>query len=258
MPSFASSPVSAPSSLAPASPSAPASGAASPSSSSSSSSPPTSSPRAGARARRPTGTWIALAGWVAVGGAAAAGDLLHHLPERALPLVIWTPVLAALGAWRLIPSFRRGLATLNVRAIVLLHGIRTIVGAAFVVQASRGVLPDAFGRPVGWGDVVAGLLAIVVAAAARPDRRGGRRLLLAWNTLGFLDILMAFVSAQRLVFFVHDPRMAAGLGRLPFSLIPLLLVPFVIASHLWLFHRLQRPGDAAASAPSNRRVSGAA
>jgi hypothetical protein len=156
--------------------------------------------------------------------------------------------LTAVAAFALSPSFRAGLGTLNVRAVVLAHGIRAVVGPAFVVQAARGVLPDAFGRPVGWGDLVAGALAIVVAAVARPDQPRGRRLLYAWNILAFLDILMAFASAQRLVFFVGDARMASGLGHLPFSFVPWLLVPFILASHLWLFGRLRRTGGAAAPA----------
>jgi hypothetical protein len=190
---------------------------------------------------RPTRTWlVALAVWLVVGAAAALSDLLPHLPQRALPIVIWLPVLVGVAAFALRPSFRAGLATLNVRAVVFAHGIRALVGAAFVVQAARGVLPDAFGRPVGWGDIAAGVLAMVVATVARPDRPRGRSLLYAWNIFGFLDILMAFVSAQRLIFFVRDPRMAEGLGHLPLSFVPWLLVPFVLASHLWLFGRLLR------------------
>jgi len=230
------------------------SSSSSPSPSPSSSSSPSPSPSA-----RPSRGWLlALTLWSLAGTVAACTDLLPRLPDRALPLVIWLPVLAAVAAFALSPSFRAGLATLNVRAVVLAHGIRALVGAAFVVQAARGVLPAAFGRPAGWGDIAAGALALFVGTVARPDRARGRRLLYAWNTFAFLDILTAFVSAQRLVLFVRDPRMAAVLGHLPFSFVPLLLVPFVLASHLWLFARLKQAGAATASARSDPRVTRAA
>jgi hypothetical protein len=181
--------------------------------------------------------------WLAFAAGCALTGALARLPRPATPLFIWGPVIAAAVAYRSSPALRGVLAGISLRAIVLFHVVRALIGAAFLVQDARGVLPSAFAQPAGWGDIAVGLLAIlaalVVPAAGRALTGTRRAALLAWNTFGLIDILMAFVAAQRLIFFVGDPRMLAALGNWPFSLIPLVVVPAVIATHLLLFARLR-------------------
>jgi hypothetical protein len=50
--------------------------------------------------------------------------------------------------------------------------------------------------------------------------------------------MFVVVTAARIA--LADPPAMAQLLRAPFALIPLFLVPIVIASHVWIFERLLR------------------
>jgi len=192
----------------------------------------------------PRGALVVLGIWVAMGLAGARASVLSQLPPPLFPLVIWTPVVLAGLAYRRRPTLRDALRGVGLRPLILFHTVRAIIGVSFLVDGARGILPAAFARPAGWGDVTVGLLALPVALCAwRPGALPTltrRRILQVWNTLGFVDILLAFVSAQRLAFVVKDPRMQAALGTWPYAVVPLLIVPAVLATHLLVFGHLAR------------------
>jgi hypothetical protein len=123
--------------------------------------------------------------------------------------------------------------------LVALHLVRIVAGAYFLLLYRRGVLPAEFALGAGWGDIVVGFGAIAVLAFCLPLRTAARhRALLAWNTLGLIDILLVLGNGARL--FLADPAIAAAFTRLPLALLPLLVVPLVIASHVLLFQRAFR------------------
>jgi hypothetical protein len=91
-----------------------------------------------------------------------------------------------------------------------------------------------FASVAGWGDLAVGITLLAVLAFPR------RPLVLAWNAFGLLDILIVFVTAQRLIVFVRDAKMLATFSQLPYSLLPVLIVPLVIATHLAIFFKMRR------------------
>ena len=214
------------------------------------SAPPTpsrsSTPAGGVRRSAPVGRGAvaAFSLWAAGGLAGARASALLHLPRPCLPLVIWAPVVLAVLAYRRRADLRDALLAVGIRPLILLHTVRALIGALFLINGARGVLPIAFAVPVGWGDVAIGLLALPIALCAwKPGitpAAAQRFAILAWNGLGFVDILLAFVTAQRQIFFVEDPRMLAALGSWPLALVPLLVVPGVLATHLLVFAHLRR------------------
>jgi len=145
----------------------------------------------------------------------------------ALLIALWT--VPALGAWR---------RTVPIRALVLLHVTR-FVGFYFLVLAARGELPRAFAVPAAVGDIAVAAAAVLLGAfRVSPDTTAGRGLLLLWNALGLADILFVVASAA---WHTHaDPSSMAAFGRLPLLLLPALLVPVIITSHVVLFTRLRR------------------
>jgi hypothetical protein len=153
-------------------------------------------------------------------------------------------VILAVIVYRRRADVRDALLSVGLRPVILFHAVRAIIGTSFLIDGARGILPSAFAVPVGWGDVVIGLLALPATLLAwKPGvapTAPRRFALLAWNTLGLADILVAFGSAQRLIFFVEDPRMLTALGGWPFALVPLLVVPAVLATHLLVFAQLRR------------------
>jgi hypothetical protein len=175
--------------------------------------------------------------WFAIALAAGAGGLIARLtfPVPQLILLGLTVALIVLGV--ALPPFRAWLMSVELRAVVALHLTRLVAGAGFVALAARGELSPAFAVPAGWGDIATAGLAVGVLFI-RPDQPSARRLYLAWNAFGMLDILFVVVNAG--VQGVRDPAGMAPLLRLPLSLLPTFLVPLIIASHVLLFVRLTR------------------
>jgi hypothetical protein len=78
---------------------------------------------------------------------------------------------------------------LDQRQLLLLQGIRVWFGAAFLMQASLGILPKEFGIVDGFTHVGAGFFGLVAAFSISSDLQGAR---LAWfaNLWGLIDILI--------------------------------------------------------------------
>jgi hypothetical protein len=179
---------------------------------------------------------LAAASWLAVAILVAATGAATRLrpPAPQLVVLVLTAALVALGHMQ--PRFRAWLDGLDIRAIVALHLTRGVAGTALLLAASRGVLPRAFALPAGYGDITVALLAAFLIVAVRPSRGWAPALYSAWNVLGLLDILGVVANAARTA--LADPAGMTALLRLPFALLPLFLVPVIIASHVLLSIRL--------------------
>ena len=134
---------------------------------------------------------------------------------------------------------RRWATRVDTRVFVAFHLTR-FVGIYFLVLYGRGELPYEFAVIGGWGDIIVAMLAIPLIAMGPPE--GRRRLAyLVWNVVGLADILFVVATATRLT--LADPASLAPMLRLPLSLLITFVVPIVIATHIWLFHRLRESDD---------------
>jgi hypothetical protein len=123
--------------------------------------------------------------------------------------------------------------------LVAVHVTRLIIGIYFLALARGGVLPREFATPAGWGDIVIGATALVILAACVPVQTSAQRLaLLVWNTVGLAEILLVLGNGMRL--FARDPAIGNPFTQLPLALLPLLVVPLVLSTHLWLFTHTSR------------------
>ena len=179
-----------------------------------------------------TAIWLLTA--LAVG---ASGCLESVRPPFPQMLIAGLTALLLVLCWTPTPV-RRFADAVDLRALVLIHATRVIAGAYFLVLYGRGELPWAFAVPGGWGDIVVGIAAVLVCLVARPESGAGRRLMLAWNLIGFLDILMVVSTATRLG--LTDPGQMRALLQLPLSVLPTFLVPIIVATHVIIFVRLGR------------------
>lgn len=93
----------------------------------------------------------------------------------------------------LIPPVRRLVLNLEQRQLLLLQGVRVFFGASFLMQASLGVLPQAFGILDGFTHIGAGFFGLVAAFSIAAGVDGDRR---AWfaNIFGLADILVVASS----------------------------------------------------------------
>jgi hypothetical protein len=140
-----------------------------------------------------------------------------------------------------LPGFRGWLAGLDVRRLIAVHCTR-FVGIYFLVLHGRGQLPYDVAVKGCWGDIAVATGAVALLTV--PGLAARRGVVLAWNACGLLDILFVVATAARLA--AADPSSMRALLYLPLSLLPTVLVPSLIATHVWLFWRLSagpRPVD---------------
>ena len=185
--------------------------------------------------------WLGLGVWLATALILAAIGFLDQLPVTAIPLCIWTPVLLlALAIWRS-PSLRRAVNAVPLHALVGFHSVRAVVGAAFLFYEAHGLLTPAFALPAGIGDVAVGLSSLPIAwLAARRGAEAARRAVFAWNLCGLIDILLVFVTAQRILLFGEGPTAMRAFFLFPNPTIPLFLVPMVLLTHALIALRTRR------------------
>jgi hypothetical protein len=161
--------------------------------------------------------------------AVGLGGWFHNASAQAVAGTVWTlTALVLLACWKIAP--------IKVWALNVLT--RLFAGAYFLVLCERGQLPCGFARSAGWGDIVVAVLALGVVGAIRAEF--AKMLLLIWNTIGLIDIIVVVFSALR--FGLKDWQSMHALRELPLSLLPMFLVPLIIASHVLIFARLARAG----------------
>lgn len=198
---------------------------------------------AGAERRVRPALLTVFAGWFATLVAAAAAGLFAENPAlvgiaAAIPLVV---AAAALSAF---PALRAGLGAIPLPVLVAVHVFR-LLGIYFVVLYAAGRLPAPFAPTAGWGDIAVAATAPFVAWTAWRRAAGWRPLVVAWNTVGLVDLLAAvglgITSAPDTPFRLFFGAPDSGLmGTLPWVLIPTFLVPTFIVTHVATFLRLRR------------------
>jgi hypothetical protein len=172
--------------------------------------------------------WFVAA--IVVGGS----GLLRQLRPPAPQLILIGLTIALLVAWRLGSGFREWVRAVNLRVFVALHLTR-FIGFYFVLLCGRGELPCSFAVPAGWGDVVVATAASILLIGWKVFRTR-RPILVAWNLLGFVDILFVVASAAR--HGMINPTAMSAMLQLPLSLLITFLVPLIIATHVFIFSRL--------------------
>ena len=180
---------------------------------------------------------IVLAVWLATAIAVAASGVIEDPPRPLLPLVIWIPVLVFLVVLGMSRGFRAWTLGLHLRWLILYHVVRAGVGAGFLLM-SGGDLPTEWAVPAGIGDIVVGATAVLVALYASTRTALRRRVVFGWNLLGLIDMVMVFVTAQRLILFGDNPDALVELTRFPLLVVPLFVVSMVFITHFAIFAQL--------------------
>lgn len=126
-------------------------------------------------------------------------------------IIIFVAVGVVGAVLMLVPALRSLLWGLDQPQLLLLQGVRVFFGATFLMHASLGVLPQAFGVLDGFTHIGAGFFGLVAAFSLAAGVDGERR---AWfaNLFGLADILIV-ASSLALVLLPeigpHHPMMYA-------------------------------------------------
>lgn len=201
--------------------------------------------------------------WYGLVTVLAMHDLFRASPTARspiLPLAVFAPVILSL--WLIRRS--KGMAQIvDATPLSWLVGAQVYraVGAIFLVLWSIGQLPWQFALPAGGGDVLVGLVAILVAIAAGTWSEAIRKAAYTWNVLGILDLVVALgtgfltsPSPFQLLAFNHPNLLVS---RYPLVMIPAFMVPLSLILHgvcLWKLQRMVQPSTNVPVAPYRMRM----
>jgi hypothetical protein len=137
------------------------------------------------------------------------------------------------------------LRDVQLHRLVEIHVFR-LIGLFFLLLAYHHALPVWFGVVAGLGDILTALCSIVVGKMIRSQKQGIKRIVLAWNTFGLLDIIFTAVSANVLTKISIDQGIMGvdTLAMFPFFLIPALAPPLIIFLHYSIYRKLKMSGAA--------------
>lgn len=179
--------------------------------------------------------WLLAVVLLGASGLLANGDGLLRL---LMPALILLPVVAFLLAWSTSAGFREIVLDIDTGTLVILHSWR-MVGTGFLFLYAHGVLPGLFAWLAGIGDMLTALGAVLIGTILLKGNTVSRRTLLGWNTFGLLDFMIAVVvgTAMRSVYLGGTVNTDA-MALLPLSLVPTVVVPLYVVSHLVIYLQL--------------------
>jgi hypothetical protein len=195
--------------------------------------------------------WAALITMLAYRGAFVAAP---EKPQLAIVVAILLPPLTLLLLLRFNRSFRANVLALDPVWLCSMQGWR-VVGSGFLFVHGYGFLPGAFAYQAGWGDVLVGFLAPLVAVRLARDASFLKsRTYFAFHVLGVADLVLAPVTGTIIRRLYNGSEMAtqiASLADMPLVFIVTFLVPFFLCLHIAAFAQIRafRSGAAEMSRP---------
>lgn len=168
---------------------------------------------------------------------AGSAGVFRPIAEASAPgygLVIGAVTMGTIALSFLVSGVRRTLDTVSLRALTLFHTPRLIGGLAFLAYGWTGALPPVFAALVGFGDIIAALVAMTILPMSAPSRLW----LVAIHAIGLADLATGLVSGMTHG-LIGDARLVP-LAELPLSLIVLWWVPLLAATHVHALVRLAR------------------
>lgn len=178
------------------------------------------------------GVWLAAA--VVIGALGIPQRLQPPMPQIILGLLTLLLILVSM----IHGPLRSWVLTCDWRALVELHLIRAVAGAGFLWAGAHGRFPQQFAKMAGYGDIGVAVLGLLLILFVSPHLGVAPWVYGIWNTLGLLDVLHVVMDAGRRA--AADPASMATILKPPFVLLPLFVVPILIASHIWLYERVFR------------------
>ena len=186
----------------------------------------------------------ALIGWVAVAQYLGAANTYFAAADTAVPTVLFGLLIplavAAIGLWQS-DSIARLVSAIPLHWLVAAQVYR-VMGGIFLVLWAAGRMPWQFALPAGIGDVVTGVVAVVVAAQLEQNAIGAGRAY-AWCLFGIADLVVAIaMGAMTSPGRVHLLALDAPnllVTAYPLVMVPTFAVPLALMLHGLVLLRLQ-------------------
>jgi hypothetical protein len=188
----------------------------------------------------------AFIGWLAVAQYLGAANTYFASTDTAVPTVLFGLLIplavAALALWQS-ESVAMLVAAIPLHWLVAAQVYR-VAGGIFLVLWAAGRLPWQFALPAGTGDVVTGIVAVVVAAQLARNAVGAHRATYAWCLFGIADLVVAITmgamtSPGRPHLLAFDaPNLL--ISSYPLVMVPTFGVPLALMLHGLVLLRLRR------------------
>lgn len=169
--------------------------------------------------------------WFGISLTGSALGLFRNGTQRvgiAVAIAAAVPILVFAVWFAASASFRAFAMSLNPRVLTALQTWR-VVGFVFVLLEAHRLLPAMFAYPAGFGDILIGATASLVAWQLGMPRY--RNAFMAWQFLGITDLVVAVGTGT--LSRVLDPN---GISMLPMTVLPLSLVPTFLVPLFLVFH----------------------
>jgi hypothetical protein len=173
-----------------------------------------------------------LAIWGLAVVAASETGIYSAMPPLLIAPLIALGIIIPVVVYTMSDGFRAYIAAVGLRPITAFHIWRIAAALVFFWYGEHNLLPEPFVRNAGWGDLIAGVLALFVVIL--PENRTRYFI---FHIVGFADFVVA-VGTGLTLFLLNDSRMAA-IQTLPMALIPLYGVGISGASHIMAFDLLR-------------------
>ena len=186
-----------------------------------------------------TGLWCLL-----IGGFMGTGiyDVEWGTFPLAMMFSVTLPPILFLLAYVLNSRLRSYVQRFDIRPLVLIHSFR-VLGIGFLFLYAHDVLPGFFAWPAGLGDVVAAVWGYGLGLAMFYGTVS-RRHVLAWNTFGLLDFVVAVASGvmgRSSMEILQGPVFSDPMGSFPLVFVPAFVVPFFVITHLMIYLNRANP-----------------
>lgn len=164
---------------------------------------------------------------------AAESGAYSTVPALFLAVIIALGIVVPVIVYTMSEGFRAYIKAIGLRSITAFHIWRIAAALVFFWYGSHNLLPEIFVQNAGWGDLIAGFLALGITLLPESRNR-----YLIFHIFGFADFVVA-VGTGLALFLLNDPRMS-GIQSLPMALIPFYGVGISGASHIMAFDLLRR------------------
>jgi hypothetical protein len=189
---------------------------------------------------------VVFIGWEAAASYLGAANAYFASTDTAVPTVLFGLLIplavAAIALWQS-ESVARLVSAIPLHWLVAAQVYR-VAGGIFLVLWAAGRMPWQFALPAGAGDVVTGIVAVVVAAQLARNAVGALRATYAWCLFGIADLVVAMTmgamtSPGRPHLLAFDaPNLL--ISSYPLIMVPTFGVPLALMLHGLVLLRLRR------------------
>lgn len=179
--------------------------------------------------------WLTAAILIWLGAVLLTGATgwLGSLSPLAPPPIAALTMIIPIAVYLATPAFRDYIESIGLRRLTAIHVLRIAAAPLFFWYGAHHLLPQLFVHRAAWGDVFAGLLAML--AVTLWQRPSGYWLA---HLFGMADFFVAFGTAIALT--RHDPMAVHAVTGLPMALIPFFGVGFLATTHVMAYLLLLR------------------